>query len=110
MQAVAQIGIGEAGMHGARVDAHAQVDVAFADLDEVDAGPQLAARWSRGFAVQVDFGGELDQRVGFEPAQSNRKGMTPRQGEKLEEPTPEILFVFASHADACAHCGESPFP
>ena len=35
MQAVAQVGVGELGVRGAGVDADAQVDVAFADLDQV---------------------------------------------------------------------------
>ena len=81
MQAVAQVGIGELVWTGPGVDAHAQVDVALADLDEIDARPQLARQCLGRLALDPDIGGKLDQRLGFESAHASGKAERPARDE-----------------------------
>ena len=78
MQSVALVRVGEFGVLVAGVDADAQVDVALADLDQVRAGPQLAAERQRLGAVDPDFGGVFDERLGFEAAGTGRKARSPK--------------------------------
>jgi hypothetical protein len=73
MHAVAQVGIGEFAVAATGIDLDPQVEVAFANLEQIHPGPQLARDGLRGVALDVDLGRKFDQRLGIEAAQTSGK-------------------------------------
>ena len=78
----------------AGIDPDAQVDVALADLDQVDAGAQLAAERLRLGAVDVELGGKLDQGLGFEAAEYSAERQSTQMAQRPgRAASPEIFLV-----------------
>jgi len=107
VQAVARAGIGELGVGRSGVDTDAQVDVAFAYLEQVSASVELAHDGMRVFAPDHDVGGVLDQRVGFEAAAARANAQHPGGTQCLEQGA-QARLVCVFGASAGAHDGESP--
>ena len=82
MHAVTQVGVAELGLLSGGLHLHAQVDVALADLEKIDAFAQLARETLAPRALDVDFGGVFDQRLGFQAAHAARKENEQRRAEK----------------------------
>ena len=81
---MAQIGVGELGVQVPGVDAHAQVDVTFADLDQVDARVELARKAVGVVAGDHHVGRILDQRIGLEAAAASAKAQRPDDANNLD--------------------------
>ena len=74
---MAEVGIGKFGVLFAGVDFDAHVDVAFADLDDVNARPQLTDQRLGSGALDDQFGRIFDQGFGLESARARRKAQDP---------------------------------
>ena len=104
VQAMTQVGVAEFGMDFARVDLHAQVDIALADLDQVHTLAQLARQDLRFGALDVDLGGVFDQRLGLEPAHAAGKQQEPGRPKEARTPVARIVLVCSRDAAGFAHC------
>ncbi len=81
---MAEVRIGKFGVLIAGVDFDAHVDIAFADLDDVNARPQLTdQRLGRG-ALDDQFGRIFDQGFGLESARTGRKAKGPKPCMRFE--------------------------
>ena len=79
VQPVAQVGVGKFGVLVAGVDLDAQVDVALADLDQVDARAQLAAERLRLGALDVEVRSNTRPGARFRSRPYRRKGKAPKR-------------------------------
>jgi hypothetical protein len=77
MEPMAEVRIGKFGVLFARVDLDAHVDIAFANLDHVNARPQLADQRLHRGALDDQIGRILDQGFGLEAARTPRKAKQP---------------------------------
>src|SRR5688500_8242725 len=107
MQPVPQIRVGKLGVQAACMDADAQVDVSFADLDDVDAGTQLADQRLGLGPLDVELGGKFDQRFGREPARARGKAQHPREAKGCRQSHVRFL-VLSCAAAAYAHSSYPP--
>src|SRR3954466_3598401 len=93
-----------------RVDAHAQIDVAFAHLDQVDARAELAPEGVRVTAGNHDVGGILHQRIGFESGAARTKAQRPGDTNSLHRARARTLLKCVVRAAASAHDVVFPVP
>jgi hypothetical protein len=103
-QAMAQRGVGELDVPDPRVDRDAQVDVALADFDEIDAGLELARHRRRPPAGHHQVGGEFEQGLAVESA--GARGKAEEKGDQSVLALPaENSFLCVLSAGAIAHGG-----
>ena len=110
MHAMSKIGVAEFRVLAGGVHLHAQVDVAFPDLEKIDALTQLAREGLGAGTLDVDFGGILDQRLGFQAVHASGKEYEPDRAEKPGTSGHRILVVCSRVVAAgFAHFRRVPF-
>ena len=100
VQAVSQVGVGELGMRGTGVDADAQVDVAFANFEQVGSRVELASHGVRPRAADHHLGRIFDQRLGLEAAAAAAKAQHPGGTQVWSRARRCFWYVFMAPAQA----------
>jgi hypothetical protein len=105
---MAQERIGQFGLEFAGLDLHAQVYVALADLEKIDALAQLARHRLGRRPLHVEFGGVFHQRLGVELRRTCHEHHGPGNADEERDPEPWNSSVFSRDAAAFAHQSPSP--